>query len=64
MPFPAAGVSDPHRHHHVLEILVSRHRNQYAGIGIPERTLYFGALQVVEHVLQVIDVETYVQGLA
>src|SRR3990172_7910217 len=63
---PAFGqhASDAHRHDDVLEIVVSRNGDQGARVGVAQSTLDLAAVQVVEYVLQIVDVEAYIQRLA
>src|SRR5262245_1970128 len=62
--FSASPKLDPHRHDDVLEILLGREAEQRAGSGVAEGALDFRALHVVQHVEEVVDVETDVERVA
>src|SRR6266849_7268272 len=57
-------LSDAHRHHDVLKILVSRHRHEHAAIGVADRAVHVLRVQVVKHIQQIGNVEADIEGLA
>ena len=60
----AGAALNTHRHHDVLEVGIVGNRNQRRRIGIAQRDVDLVALQVVQHVEQIGDVEADVDAIA
>src|SRR6185437_10543146 len=56
--------SDAHRHHDVLEVVAARHLHEGARVRVAHRDAYCGAIDVVEDVEEVRDVESDVERIA
>src|SRR6266850_6044037 len=55
---------NPHRHDHILEILLRRVADQRARRRIAERAFHCAARDIVQHIEQIIDVEPNIERIA